>query len=79
MTTQSDRFAPATVVFDGEQESLVHLHKCLAVARRARGDMPGAREALAKVEALASDGGGGGGDDVEELNRMLGRNRIVVD
>lgn len=70
---------PFVVASDGDQVSLVELHKCLAVARRARGDMSGAREALVKVEALASEGGGGGADDVEELNRMLGSNRIVVD
>lgn len=56
----------------------MELHKCLAVARRARGDMPGARETLGTVEALAVADGDGAAD-VEELNRMLGSNRIVQD
>eukprot|EP00904_Undaria_pinnatifida_P005497 jgi/Undpi1/2077/HiC_scaffold_12.g05463.m1 len=58
------------------QGVLVDLLKYLAIARRARGDMPGAKEALAKVEALA---GSEGREHVEELNRLLASNKISVD
>lgn len=58
------------------QGVLIDLYKYLAIARRARGDMLKAKEALAKVEAL---GGSGGREDVEGLNRLLGSNRIAVD
>lgn len=52
------------------------LHKYIAIARRARGDIPGAKEALTQVETL---GGTGGREDVEGLNRLLAHNRISLD
>lgn len=58
------------------QATLVNLHKYLAIARRARGDMPGAKEALATVESV---GGSEGREDVEGLNRLLAHNRIATD
>lgn len=58
------------------QDTLTDLFKYLAIARRARGDMPGAKEALAKVESL---GGSEGHEDVEELNRLMSGNAISVD
>lgn len=59
------------------QETLIELYKYLGIARRARGDMPGATEAMKSIAALG--GGSSGQDDVEDLNRMLGHNRISVD
>lgn len=61
---------------DEMQGVLVDLLKYLAVARRARGDIPGAREALAKVEAL---GGSEGCEHAQELNRLLSTNSSSVD
>lgn len=53
------------------QGTLTDLFKYLAIARRARGDIPGAKEALAKVESL---GGSKGHEEVEELNRLMAGN-----
>lgn len=55
------------------QETLTDLFKYLAIARRARGDLPGAKEALARVESL------GGSKDVEALDRLMAENKISVD
>lgn len=58
------------------QETLTDLFKYLAIARRARGDLPGAKEALGKVESL---GGSKGREDVEGLDRLMAENEITVD
>ena len=57
------------------QETLTDLFKYLAIARRSRGDMPGAKEALARVENL---GGSKGREDVEGLDRLMAENKISV-
>lgn len=59
-----------------KQGILVDLYKYLAISRRANGDMLGAREALNSAKAL---GGSSGHDDVQELNNLLGHNKIIVD
>eukprot|EP00752_Nemacystus_decipiens_P013903 g12341.t1 len=58
------------------KETLTDLFKYLAIARRARGDLPGAKEALARVESL---GGSKGREDVEDLDRLMAENKISVD
>ncbi|CAM9309703.1 unnamed protein product [Laminaria digitata] len=58
------------------QRVLVDLLKYLAVARSAQGDVPGAREALDKVEALV---GSENREHVEDLNRLLSTTRLSVD
>lgn len=76
------RFSPS---YDGvidssqrtkKQRVLVDLLKYLAVARSAQGDVPGAREALDKVEALV---GSENREHVEDLNRLLSTTRLSVD
>lgn len=57
------------------QDTLTDLFKYLAIARRARGDLPGAKEALARVERL---GGSKGREDVEGLDRLMAENKISV-
>lgn len=54
----------------------MNLHKYLVVARRARGDMQGAKKAIKMVQSL---GGSAGHKEVEDLNRLLGHNRISTD
>lgn len=82
VTYPPPRFAPS---YDGildspervkKQDILVNLLRYLAVARRARGDIPGAKEALAKVEAL---GGSGSREHVQDLNRLLSTDKFSVD
>eukprot|EP00903_Cladosiphon_okamuranus_P020524 g18841.t1 len=58
------------------KKTLTDLFKYLAIARRARGDLPGAKEALGKVESL---GGGKGREDVEGLDRLMTANKIAVE
>lgn len=58
------------------QEILTDLFKYLAIARRARGDLPGAKEALARVESL---GGNKGREDVEGLDRLMAENKISIE
>ncbi|CAM9612394.1 unnamed protein product [Ectocarpus sp. 12 AP-2014] len=53
--------------------TLTDLYKYLAIARRARGDLPGAKEALAKVETL---GGCEGREELEGLNRLLAKSAV---
>ncbi|CAM9654847.1 unnamed protein product, partial [Ectocarpus sp. 8 AP-2014] len=52
--------------------TLTDLYKYLAIARRALGDLPGAKEALAKVETL------GGCEELEGLNRLLAESAVSV-
>lgn len=82
VTYPPPRFAPS---YDGildsferakMQDVLVNLLKYLAVARRARGDIPGTREALDKVEAI---GGSGSREHVLDLNRLLSTDKSSVD
>ncbi|CAM9780067.1 unnamed protein product [Ectocarpus sp. 4 AP-2014] len=55
--------------------TLTDLYKYLAIARRARGDLPGAKEALAKVETL---GGCEGREELEGLNRLLAESAVSI-
>lgn len=59
-----------------QEKTLTDLFKYLALARCARGDLLGAREALARVEKL---GGGKDGQDVKELDQLMAESKISVD